>query len=187
MRNGPLALLLVGGGVAAGLVFWGLPPIERPAPPPAPVPEPAPLRVERRPVRLFFAQGREILREEERLIPRRATILEEARAALAELIRGPQSALLPTVPPTLKVRGLFLDPQGTAYVDLSGDLREAVQDGMETLVIFSIVDTLTANFPPITRVRILIEGQEVKTVAGAVDLRRPLPPRFDFTAGEGGR
>jgi hypothetical protein len=36
------------------------------------------------------------------------------------------------------------------------------------------VNAVTANLPAIQRVQILIEGREVDTLAGHVDLRRPL-------------
>jgi hypothetical protein len=38
------------------------------------------------------------------------------------------------------------------------------------------VQTVTANLPPARRVQILIDGKEVDTLAGHVDLRRPLAP-----------
>jgi hypothetical protein len=36
------------------------------------------------------------------------------------------------------------------------------------------VDALTVNLPAITRVQMLIDGKEVDTLAGHVDLRHPL-------------
>src|SRR6478609_2593536 len=44
----------------------------------------------------------------------------------------------------------------------------------ELLTIYTIVDALTVNLPAITRVQILIDGKEVETLAGHVDLRHPL-------------
>ena len=45
----------------------------------------------------------------------------------------------------------------------------------ELLTVYAIVDALTVNLPSITGVQILIDGKEVDTLAGHVDLRRPLP------------
>ena len=39
---------------------------------------------------------------------------------------------------------------------------------------FTIVNVLTTNLPDIKAVQILIDGKEVDTLAGHVDLRRPL-------------
>ena len=36
------------------------------------------------------------------------------------------------------------------------------------------MNAVTANLPSVQRVQILIEGREVDTLAGHVDLRRPL-------------
>ena len=44
----------------------------------------------------------------------------------------------------------------------------------EILTVYAIVDALTDNLPAITAVQILIDGEEVDTLAGHVDLRRPL-------------
>ena len=43
---------------------------------------------------------------------------------------------------------------------------------VEELTIASIVDTLNANDPQITRVKILVDGKERETLAGHADLRR---------------
>src|SRR5947209_5168592 len=44
----------------------------------------------------------------------------------------------------------------------------------ELLTVYSIVNALTSNLPTITRVQILVDGKEVDSLAGHVDLRRPL-------------
>jgi hypothetical protein len=42
------------------------------------------------------------------------------------------------------------------------------------LTVFAIVNAVTTNLPTIQRVQILIDGREADTLAGHVDLRRPL-------------
>ena len=38
------------------------------------------------------------------------------------------------------------------------------------------MNSLTANFPAVKRVQILVEDKPADTLAGHVDLSRPLPP-----------
>jgi hypothetical protein len=42
------------------------------------------------------------------------------------------------------------------------------------LTVYAIVNVVTANLPTVRRVQILIDGQEADTLAGHIDLRRPL-------------
>jgi hypothetical protein len=44
--------------------------------------------------------------------------------------------------------------------------------------VYAIVHAVTANLPSIRRVQILIDGREADTLAGHVDLRRPLEPNL---------
>ena len=44
----------------------------------------------------------------------------------------------------------------------------------EILSVYTIVDALTENLPAVTAVQILVDGKEVDTLAGHVDLRAPL-------------
>jgi hypothetical protein len=55
----------------------------------------------------------------------------------------------------------------------------------ELLTIYTIVDALTLNLPAITAVQLLVDGKEVDTLAGHVDLRRPLPKNLALVAEPG--
>ena len=44
----------------------------------------------------------------------------------------------------------------------------------ELFTVYAVVNALTANMSEISAVQILIEGREVDTLAGHIDLRRPL-------------
>ena len=74
-----------------------------------------------------------------------------------------------------------MSKQGVAYVDLSGEVRKAPVAGTEgeLLSVYSVVNTITANFPAIERVQILIDDRVAATLAGHLDLGRPL--RADMT------
>ncbi|HEX3941512.1 MAG TPA: GerMN domain-containing protein [Acidobacteriaceae bacterium] len=61
-----------------------------------------------------------------------------------------------------------------AVVNLSGSFVAAHPSGIEpeTLTLLSLIGTLHANFPQITQVRFLVDGQPRDTLAGHADLTR---------------
>jgi hypothetical protein len=72
------------------------------------------------------------------------------------------------------VRDVFLMGSDTAVVDTTAGFADSHPSGVlvEELTIASIVNTLNANDPQITRVKILVDGKERETLAGHADLRR---------------
>jgi spore germination protein GerM len=126
---------------------------------------------------IWFASPQEdALVLERRRVPRSATPFERAKASLQELIAGPRRDALRTLAAEVKIRELFIDDQGTAYIDFTEALSQTHPSGpwAEMLTLRSILQTLVSNVPEITRVQILIEGREVETLAGHIDIRRPL-------------
>ena len=127
-------------------------------------------------VKLFFqAADRPGLVMEERAVPFSGDLAAQLKAVVAELVQGSKAGLLPTLPPETKVLEVFVSARGVAYVDLS---KEAAGSGGgshdELLSVYSIVNSLTANFPAVKRVQILVDDRPVETLAGHVDLTRPL-------------
>ena len=80
------------------------------------------------------------------------------------------------IPAGTTLRALFITEGGEAYVDLSRELAAAHPGGSmnELLTVYTIVNALTVNLPAVTSVQLLVDGKEVETLAGHVDLRRPL-------------
>jgi len=97
-----------------------------------------------------------------------------AKMIIEGLIKGPLE-LMRTLPPDSRLRALFIDSNHTAYVDFNGTLQEGHPGGIrsEFFSIYSIVNSLILNVPEITRVKILIAGQESQTLAGHIDIRFP--------------
>jgi hypothetical protein len=93
--------------------------------------------------------------------------------AQIETVAGP---LVSAVPPGTRLRALYLTAGGDAFVDLSREVVTAHPGGSldELLTVYAIVNALTMNLPAVTAVQVLVEGKEVDTLAGHVDLRRPL-------------
>ena len=79
-------------------------------------------------------------------------------------------------PAGTKLRALFVTPKGEAYVDFSPELQKNHPGGTtnEILTVYALVNTLTSSLPAITGVQILVDGKEIDTLAGHLDLRRPL-------------
>jgi spore germination protein GerM len=124
----------------------------------------------------FASRQEDALVSEKRRVPPTPTPVDRAKASLQELIVGPKGDALRTISAEVNIRELFLDNQGTAYVDLNEAISQTHPGGpwAEMLTLRSIMQTLVANVPEIKRVQILIEGREVETLAGHVDIRRPL-------------
>jgi germination protein M len=93
--------------------------------------------------------------------------------------------LVSAVPPDTRLREVFVTERGDAFVDLSGEVSARHSGGAldELLTIYTIVNALTVNLPAITRVQILIDGKEVETLAGHVDLRHPLAKSLQWVVG----
>ena len=128
-------------------------------------------------VKLFFTNSdSEVLIPEERSIIYDDELISQAKEVLRELIQGPQEKLVSTIPKDTQLRDLFISKEGVAYADFSGELATAHPGGTtaEIATIYSIVDTLTLNFPQIKKVQILVDDQSVETLKGHVDLSHPL-------------
>lgn len=101
----------------------------------------------------------------------------QARALIeAQLAAAPPAPLTRAVPDGVTVRGVFLTGRDDAYVDLDGTFVSALPGGShnELMATYAIVSALTTNLTPVARVQILIDGREVETLTGHVDLREPL-------------
>jgi hypothetical protein len=99
---------------------------------------------------------------------------ERARAILRSLLTTYLQAGSPhPIGAGSDVRDVFLLGSDTAVVDTSAGFADSHPSGVlaEELTIASIVSTLNANDPHITRVKILVDGKERDTLAGHADLR----------------
>jgi spore germination protein GerM len=158
---------------AAGIVFmawYG----ERLLPPP--VPEKAAMKG----LKLFFsdADGKALKAEERRIKKGPPRGMEEkVKEAIRALIEGPKGDLGPTIPEGTKLLSVEIKGR-TAHVNFNGALAENHPGGSsgELQTIYSIVNTITLNFPEIEAVQILVEGDRIETLAGHIIINLPIGP-----------
>jgi len=95
-----------------------------------------------------------------------------AKQVLNTLLAGPVDSDLRTLPPDAALLEFYLLPDGTGIADFSEALGTSIPSGIdsEQLAVDSITRTLEANVPQVQRLKILIHGQEVDTLAGHLDL-----------------
>jgi spore germination protein GerM len=120
----------------------------------------------------------------EREIPFADPIVEQARRIVEAQLGTPAAPLAAAVPTGTTLRSLFITERGDAFVDLSPQVTTNHPGGTlnELLTVYSIVNALTVNLPAITRVQILVNGREADTLAGHVDVRRPLQKNLKWVA-----
>jgi hypothetical protein len=176
------ALVVVAAGIA-WLLFVGLPrwyggPASSGAAAVAPLPPGRKIKA-----RLFYVgEAGTRLTAVERDVAYGESTVEQAREIIDAQIAPVAEPLVSAVPSGTRLHALFIAAQGEAYVDLSGEVSRAHPGGSlnELLTIYTIVDALTANLPAVSSVQILIDGKEVDTLAGHMDLRRPLMKNLDI-------
>ena len=141
-------------------------------------------KVSLRQVRLYF-EGPEMLLAAE---TRDVSLPENPAAALPvvmrELLKGSAStAVARSFPADTVLLGAYLLPDGTVFVDLGGPtLQQGWGTGSheELMAIYSVVQTVTTNFPEAKRVRLLVNGEPAETLAGHVALDRSLTPKGEL-------
>jgi germination protein M len=141
---------------------------------PAPAEAPSAPRIK---ARLYYLSDDGLrLKIAEREVPLGADPAAQARAIVEAQIAPAPSGLVSAVPDGTSLKQVFISDKNVAYVDLSSDIVKNHPGGSldEILTVYTLVDAITDNLPAIASVQILIDGREVDTLAGHVDLRRPL-------------
>jgi spore germination protein GerM len=130
-------------------------------------------------ITLYFPSDDDgLLISETRQIAWASNDTDRIRQVVLALIDGSLKGLRRPVPATTELRAAFLTSDGTAYVDFSNYAAAQLAPGIqsETLSVFSLVNSLAANIPAVRKVKILVQGQEVGTPSGHVDLSEDFAP-----------
>jgi len=111
-----------------------------------------------------------------REVPLAEGLVPQGREIIRTQLQAAPSPFVSVVPEGTTLRAFYVTDRGDAFVDLSSDASSRHPGGSSTelLTVYAIVNAVTANLPTIQRVQILIDGREADTLAGHVDLRRPL-------------
>jgi hypothetical protein len=137
-------------------------------------------KVSVRPVRLYYESPQMLLAAETRNIALPESPAAAMPVMVRELMKGPAKPPLGRLfPADTVVRGTYLLPGGTVIVDLGGTtLTQGWGTGSheELMSVYSLVQSMTANFPEARRVRILVNGTPAETLAGHISLARSLTP-----------
>jgi len=166
--------LILAGGLGAVWFFF----LRGPAGPAEEMVVEEPTEQGTRSVTLFFGD-----RQGQNLVSERRTITafvhrdEEVEAVVAELLAGPRSQrAVRTWPEGTRLRGAFYD-EGLRllYLDFNSALVTGDIGGsaMETMTLAALLRTIAVDFPEVELVQVLVDGLEVETLHGHVDLTRP--------------
>ena len=135
-----------------------------------PTPTPAP---EQR-VMLLFAGADGMLHPELRSVPLPAEVYERVQTVVFEVLAGPTGNLKPVVPWAAELNAVFVDHQGTAFIDLTAPPEPLTGSHTELILAYGLVDSILLNCPELTSVQILFGGHEIPTLTGHLDFSRPL-------------
>jgi len=181
--NRRAVLIVAALALLAGLVWWALRPGGprlAPAPPPVealPTPTPAPQQR----VMLLFPGADGLLHPVLRTVALPSEVDQRARTVVLELLAGPgDPRLLPAVPWPAELQGIFVDNNGSVFVDLTGPTEPLAGSSLELMTTYSIVNSVLLNCPGLQRLQILLDGREIPSLTGHLDLSRPLPVNKAF-------
>ncbi len=108
--------------------------------------------------------------------------LIRARTVIEYQLGNAPEPLMSPFPTGTTLRSLYLTDSGNAFVDLSSEASTEHSGGSldELFTVYSLVNALANNVPEINAVQIMINGSEVDTLAGHIDLRQPLEPNMQW-------
>lgn len=122
--------------------------------------------------RIFWASGPDALAPVNVQMELSADPVQRSKQVLHTLIANPPTEAQRTLPADAALLAFYILPDGTGIADFSGTLETETPSGIasEQLAVNSICRTLESNVPALRRLKILIHGEEVDTLAGHVDL-----------------
>jgi spore germination protein GerM len=178
--------LAIAAGILLLVVFvvWGVTRIleqavrvPQPEPPPAVVDQPPPPTAHITATLFYGSSDGQTLVPVRREVPLAGDIVDQGRAILiAQLEEPAPEPHVSVIPEGTTLRAFYVTPRGDAFVDFSSEISTRHPGGSltELLTVYAVVNAVTANLQAVQRVQILVDGREVDTVAGHVDVRRPL-------------
>ena len=171
------------GVVALGLLAWGVTSVlerltDRSADPTVIANKPAPSETPHIAATMFYATPEgDALMPIRREVPLAEGIVAQGRQILLAQLEAPSAPYISAIPAGTMLRAFYVTDRGDAFVDLSGISSTPPGGSLtEMLTVQALVNAVTANLPAVQRVQILVDGKEVDTIAGHVDIRRPLVP-----------
>jgi hypothetical protein len=122
--------------------------------------------------KMYWASGADAVAPTDVELALSADPVKRAHQVIDALVTDVPSPEERTLPADTTLMAFYMLPDGTAIADFSDALTSETPSGIlsERVAVDSIVKTLKSNFPKATRLKILIHGQEVDTLAGHVDL-----------------
>ena len=182
MRRIPLAVLLVLVMAVAVVMIVVLPrtsrrPPDTPAAAQTPTATPAPAPERKITATLFYVGEDGVsLTPAQTEVPFGDPVSDQARNIILMQIAPPPKGQVSAIPQGTRLRAMYVNEKGHAFVDLTGEIITGHTGGVldELFTVYAIVNAITVNLPAITHVQLLIDGKEVDTLAGHVDLRQPL-------------
>jgi Sporulation and spore germination len=121
---------------------------------------------------IFWAAGPDRVAPVAVNLPLSADTVERSRQLIQALIVNAPTDAQRTLPPDTTLLAFYILPDGTAIADFSDAISSEMPSGIlsEEVAVNSIARTLESNVAGLVRLKILIKGQEVDTLAGNVDL-----------------
>lgn len=185
-----LAVAIAAWGLTAGLERVMRPPSDA-APAEGTAPQERPVTPVRHITATLFhasAEGDRLVAVQREVPFGEGTVEQGRQIVIAQLTTTAEPPLVTPVPAGATLRSFYVSERGEAFVDLGPEIVRTHPGGStaELLTIYAVVNAVTANLPALGRVQILIDGKEADTLAGHVDLRRPLE-RNDAIVGDAAR
>lgn len=128
------------------------------------------------------SQKDEFLHPEERKIFKTISLSNQVKQVIMEIMKGSEKGNISPIPPQTKIREVYIYKDGTAYIDLSSDFVTGNSGGSSSEIeaIYSLVNSITFNFPNIKKVHFLIDGMERETLKGHLRLDRSFLPNYSM-------
>lgn len=119
----------------------------------------------------------------QKLVAEKRTIVKVegiARKTIEELIKGPQKKEnLSVFPEGTKLLDINVKPDGLCVVDLNSQAQQVDNQLQEEFMVYAVVNTL-GQFPTISGVDFMINGERVDSVGQFVDLSQPIEPDYSI-------
>lgn len=127
---------------------------------------------------VYFSSADGLGLQAEKTRIKKGTAEEELREALDSLVKGPNEKNLgKTLPEGARIKGVTIKGH-TVIVDFSAEIGTNHPGGSsgEIQTVYSIVNTIALNFPQFKDVQLLVDGKKAETIAGHIDISRPMTP-----------